>query len=141
MVQLTGAGHQRLECLKDKVQSSSCLENLDRFPLIVEAIGDKGLLEKVLMESKEGATILLLGFPYGKINYNFENIVAQGKTIVGSVGSTRKDFQWALSYLTQIDSEQFINKVLPLQDFDKAWDLHRSGKHLKILLKVGAKQS
>ena len=91
------------------------------------------------MESKEGATILLLGFPYGKINYNFENIVAQGKTIVGSVGSTRKDFQWALSYLTQIDSEPFINKVLPLQDFDKAWDLHRSGKYLKILLEAGAK--
>ena len=88
------------------------------------------------MESKEGSTLLLLGFPYGEISFNFENLVAHGKTIVGSVGSRSEDFRWALNQLNEIDYEFFIKEVMPLNDFDKAWELHRSGKHLKIILEV-----
>jgi threonine dehydrogenase-like Zn-dependent dehydrogenase/glycosyltransferase involved in cell wall biosynthesis len=126
----------RLEYLKNKATCRNDLVGLDDFPIIVEAVGDENILKKVLMESKEGSTLLLLGFPYGEISFNFENLVAHGKTIVGSVGSRSEDFRWALNQLNEIDYEFFIKEVMPLNDFDKAWELHRSGKHLKIILEV-----
>jgi len=126
----------RMEYLKNKATCRSDLIGLDEFPVIIEAVGDEVILKRVLMESKEGSTILLLGFPYGEINFNFENLVAHGKTVIGSVGSTSKDFQWAINQLDEIDYEFFVNEVMPLSDFGKAWDLHRSGKHLKVILEV-----
>jgi 2-desacetyl-2-hydroxyethyl bacteriochlorophyllide A dehydrogenase len=126
----------RLEFLKNKAICRKELAGLDEFPIIIEAVGHENILKKVLMESKEGATLLLLGFPYGEMNYNFENLVAQGKTVVGSVGSKSKDFRWALNQLGEIDYEFFVSEVMPLHDFEKAWELHRTGKHLKIILEV-----
>ena len=127
---------ERLRFLEDKVHRvSSVIYDLEKFDVIIEATGSKKVLEKILDESGFDSTILLLGFPYGDINYNFEKLVGDEKVIVGSVGAGEEDFKGALELLSKLDTEPFIQNIMPLSDFKKAWELHRSAKHLKILLK------
>ena len=126
----------RLELLKENIEVSNEIKNLNNFDLIVEAAGSVDALKSVLTQSRADSTILLLGFPYGDINYNFENIVGNEKFIVGSVGGASQDFKKALELLPQINTSHFTEKVLPLNEFLKAWELQRSLKYLKIILKV-----
>jgi 2-desacetyl-2-hydroxyethyl bacteriochlorophyllide A dehydrogenase len=126
----------RLNLLKNKVfKTYSLMDNLERFDVIIEATGSEVLLKKVLKHSKFDSTILLLGFPYGNIDYNFENLVGEEKVIIGSVGSEKEDFAQALKLLPQLDMAPFTQVVMPLENFEKAWQLHKTSKHLKILLK------
>lgn len=127
---------ERLEFLKDKTKAiSQNLDGLARFDLIIEATGSADVLRRVLPESRNDATLLLLGFPYGNINYNFENLVGQEKVIIGSVGGDGEDFDKALKLLPKLDTSHFTQMVLPLKEFQKAWVLHRSSKYLKVILK------
>ena len=103
--------------------------------MIIEATGSKDVLEKVLKESSLDSTILLLGFPYGDIEYNFEDIVGQEKVIIGSVGADSEDFDEAFNLLSDLDMVPFVQVVMPLKNFEEAWQAHKSLKHLKILLK------
>ncbi|MBI2626194.1 MAG: glycosyltransferase [Candidatus Nealsonbacteria bacterium] len=128
---------KRLDILKNKTKAvSQNMENLEKFDVIIEATGSKEVLEKILKESKSDAAILLLGFPYGSITYNFEDIPGKEKFIAGSVGGDKEDFDEALNFLPKIDTAAFTEKVMPLESFSEAWQLQRSSKCLKILLKV-----
>ena len=127
---------ERLELLKSKVtETRLSLNDLEKFNVIIEATGSKQVLEQILEESRLDSTILLLGFPYGNLNYNFENLVSREKVIVGSVGAEAVDFGKALKLLPKLDMTPFTQTVMPLEDFEKAWRLHRTSKHLKILLR------
>ena len=142
---LTHEGHKvtvfdknekRLELLKDKVLDTKTEVNgLEKFDILIEITGSKQVLEEVLKQSGFDKTILLLGFPYGDMNYNFEDLIGQEKVIVGSVGAEEIDFSSALNLLPKLDLTEFTKKVLPLSEFEKAWQLQRSGDYLKILLK------
>lgn len=127
---------RRLELLGKGIETCRELSELDRFSAIIETTGQTGVLKRVLSESRRDSTILLLGLPYGELHYNFESVVTQDKVIVGSVGSSGADFEWALGALPRLDVSPFVETVFPLGDFARAWDLHRTGKHLKILLKI-----
>lgn len=128
---------ERLEILKDNAKGAFReIEELQKFDVIIEATGSKEVLEKILKQSKNDSTILLLGFPYGNINYNFEDLVGQEKIIIGSVGGESQDFDEALKLLPKFDTASFTRKVLPLKEFSEAWQLHRSQKYLKIILAV-----
>jgi 2-desacetyl-2-hydroxyethyl bacteriochlorophyllide A dehydrogenase len=127
---------QRLKLLESRVKNTSTeIRNLGNFDAIIEATGSKDILERVIRESKGDGTIMLLGFPYGNISYNFEDLVGHEKVIAGSVGGEREDFLKALKLLPKLSMAPFTKVVLPLKEFDKAWELHRTGKYLKILLK------
>lgn len=142
---LAGQGHTvtvfdphmgRLALLKRLVEAvKPTLAGLEHFDVLIEATGSKEALERVLKDSRVDSTILLLGFPYGDIGYNFEDIVGREKVIVGSVGADWDDFAEALRLLPTLDTAPFIETILPLERFEEAWNLHRSGKHLKIMLK------
>jgi len=126
---------ERLCLLPDIANRTSTeLNDLNKFDVIVEATGSKDVLEKVLKESSLDSTILLLGFPYGDMEYNFEDIVGKEKVIIGSVGAESQDFRKALELLSDLDMIPFVQVVMPLQNFEKAWRAHKSLKHLKILL-------
>lgn len=125
---------ERLAVFNGEVSTSTSLDGLSRFDVLVEATGSSDVLTTLLQESRTGSRLLLLGFPYGNIEFNFEHVVAHEKTIVGSVGSTSADFQHALSVLPQLHLVPFLQTVLPLADYRRAWELHKTGKHLKILL-------
>ena len=119
-----------------KIDVSDDLTQLHGFEVLVEVTGDPDALDNILHESPTGATILLLGLPYAHRKFTFENIVAYDKTVVGSVGSTAKDFEEAISFLPELETSAFTEKILPLSDFEQAWGLARTGKHLKVMLKV-----
>ena len=126
----------RLEILKDKTEETNkSLHDLKKFDMVIECTGAKEVLETVIKESRLDSTILLLGFPYGEVHYNFEDVVGNEKVIMGSVGAEREDFVKALEILPTLDTVHFTENVLPLKDFKKAWDLHSSRKYIKLLLK------
>jgi 2-desacetyl-2-hydroxyethyl bacteriochlorophyllide A dehydrogenase len=126
---------ERLDLLKDTIKTSQKLNGLNKFDVIIEATGAADVLKRILEESRADATLLLLGFPYGNINYNFENLVGQEKVIIGSVGGAREDFKEALKLLPKLNTYPFTQQVLPLKEFSKAWKLQRTLKYLKIILK------
>lgn len=126
----------RLKHLESVVEStSSTLRDMQKFDLVLEATGSQGVLEQILKESRMDCTLLLLGFPYGDIHYNFEDVVGREKVIVGSVGAGREDFMRALEWLPRLNLDAFIRTTLPLEEFEKAWKYHKTSKDLKILLK------
>ena len=117
-----------------EIQTDQNLDDLARFDAIVEATGDPDALDTILTRSDAGTVILLLGLPYSRREFTFETIVGYDKTIVGSVGSTAKDFDAALATLPLIDTTKFAEKVLPLHEFKQAWNLSRTGAYLKVIL-------
>jgi threonine dehydrogenase-like Zn-dependent dehydrogenase len=118
------------------IQVSDRLKGLDEFEDLVEATGNPDALEAVLHSSPAGARILLLGLPYARREFSFESIVAYDKILVGSVGSAAKHFDMAIELLPQIQTDAFMQSVLPLSQFKKAWEVAKAGKYLKTLLKV-----
>ena len=96
------------------------------------------MLTSVLQQSRTGATMLLLGFPYGPHSFNFEQLVGYDKTVVGSVGSSREDFEGALATLPRLDLAPLLQSAYPLEEFKSAWNELRSRTRLKVMLKVDA---
>ena len=128
---------RRLEYLSDlNISGSTDLKELQAYDVLVEVTGDPDALEAILHSSPAGATILLLGLPYAHRQFTFEKIVAFDKTVVGSVGSSAKDFAEAINLLPQLVTTSFLEKILPMTEFQQAWDLARSNKYLKVILKI-----
>ena len=128
---------QRLSYLARRgISVEEDLQKIAHFDTIIEATGDAEALDAVLHRSKPGATILLLGLPYAKRDFSFESIVSYDKTIIGSVGSTSADFDEALRVLPDIDASAFFECIFPFEEFHQAWDIARSGKHLKVVLEI-----
>jgi len=119
-----------------KINVSDDLKQLQEYEVLVEVTGDPDALDNILHKSPTGATILLLGLPYAHRKFTFENIVAYDKTVVGSVGSTAKDFAEAISFLPHLETSAFFEKVLPLSEFKQAWELARTHKYLKLILEI-----
>lgn len=128
---------ERLTFLEGKVEKTfSELGPLSHFNVIIEATGSREALEHVLCETKVGSTLLLLGFPYGEVNFNFEDVVAREKDIVGSVGAGWEDFAKAIKLLPALDTAPFTQTVVPLEEFKKAWKMLRDGAAFKIILSL-----
>jgi 2-desacetyl-2-hydroxyethyl bacteriochlorophyllide A dehydrogenase len=129
---------RRLEYFSDlKISGSNNLAQLHEYEVLVEVTGDPDALGDILHNSPAGATILLLGLPYAHRQFTFEKIVAFDKTVVGSVGSSAKDFADAITLLPQLETASFFEKILPLSDFAHAWELTRSQNYLKVIFDVG----
>jgi 2-desacetyl-2-hydroxyethyl bacteriochlorophyllide A dehydrogenase len=118
------------------IKTTQDLRALVTFDAVVEATGDPDVLDTILRASAAGATILLLGLPYAKRDFSFETIVGYDKTVIGSVGSTERDFEEAVTALPQIDTKAFMEKMLPLSEFAQAWDICRARKSLKVILQI-----
>jgi 2-desacetyl-2-hydroxyethyl bacteriochlorophyllide A dehydrogenase len=132
----------RLDYLSDlKIRGANDLTQLHEYDVLVEVTGDPDALDGILLNSPAGATILLLGLPYAHRQFTFEKIVAFDKTVVGSVGSSAKDFDDAITLLPRLETTSFFEKILPLSDFGYAWELARSQKHLKVIFDVGGQNS
>jgi threonine dehydrogenase-like Zn-dependent dehydrogenase len=127
---------ERLNLFNGKISTSAELENLEKFEYLIEATGNQHVLSKILSQSTAGATILLLGLPYANQQFNFESIVAYDKTVVGSVGSSGKDFEEALKTLPQIDISPFVKSQFKLNEFTEAIQANRSHADLKIMLRI-----
>ncbi len=118
------------------IRTESTMPSLGEYEGLVEATGDPDSLTQMMRKSAPGVAILLLGLPYAKREFSFEDVVAYDKTIVGSVGSGRDDFQAAIKLLERLDLSVLTRTVLPLEKFLEAWEESRRGRRLKILLEV-----
>jgi 2-desacetyl-2-hydroxyethyl bacteriochlorophyllide A dehydrogenase len=103
---------------------------------IAEVTGHSGVLEALLGGVGVGRTVLLLGFPYGKLDLNPERLVAQDLSLLGSVGSGPADFQDALEILPSLSLDEFLKSTFPLEAYEEAWTTHERGKVLKVMLDV-----
>lgn len=112
---------------------------LGKFDAVVEATGDGDLLPRIVSETAPGATILLLGFPYGPRPISLEPLVAYDKTIVGAVGSGAEDFEEALAMMPAAVSA-FTRGMYAFADYAQAWRVARSGRYLKVALRIGGEQ-
>lgn len=127
----------RLEGIENRlIRGAEEIAGLEVFDLIIEATGRTEVLKKALSESSTGAKILLLGLPYSSFDFNFETVVSFDKTIAGSVGSSRADFDEAISLYTELNLTSLTKNIFPLEDYEKAWTLHREGKVTKAILKI-----
>jgi 2-desacetyl-2-hydroxyethyl bacteriochlorophyllide A dehydrogenase len=129
---------ERLRVLNGTLSTSSALEKLDQFDYFVEATGKQLVLSALLQQSRAGASLLLLGLPYSEQAFNFESLVAYDRTVVGSVGSTRRDFDEALAILPKIDTAPFLRAQFRLEDYENALEAARSRAVLKVMLAVDA---
>jgi threonine dehydrogenase-like Zn-dependent dehydrogenase len=118
------------------ISTDDDLRKLGEFEVLVEVTGDPDALSTLLQHSSPGASILLLGLPYAKREFSFEDLVAYDKTIIGSVGSGKEDFEAAISLLDQIDMTPLVETVLPLEKFREGWEHSRKGDRLKVILEV-----
>lgn len=126
----------RLKLLPTGIETSSSFDGVEESEFVIEATGNKSLLNALMEKLSTGSTLLLLGLPYGKHSFNFESIVAFDRTIVGSVGSNGTVFKEALEILPQLDVEPFVQHSYPLEKYEEAWSLARSGKVLKVMLRL-----
>ncbi len=120
------------------VKTDDQLSSLSGFDVIVEITGDPDVLDHALHHSPANATLLLLGLPYAKREFSFEAIAAYDKTVVGSVGSSREDFEDAIALLPSLRLDAFFKCVMPLYEFESAWEKSRQGDILKVILKISA---
>jgi threonine dehydrogenase-like Zn-dependent dehydrogenase len=106
------------------------------YDVVIEATGDRVALQEILTLSRPGATILLLGLPYARHEFTFEDIVAYDKAVVGSVGSTAEDFREAVRLLPHLPLDPLTAAVRPLAQFDQVWAAFHRREHLKVLLQA-----
>ena len=144
---LNGRGHQvtvydadpaRLDAFGGAVNTVNTLSGLPPFDWIIETTGKPKLLGSVLEEGTPGATLLLLGQQYSPMQCNFELLAAGDRCIVGSVGSTRRDFDDALGILPKLDTAPLVRATFPLQDYEKAFAAVRASNALRVLLTAEA---
>ena len=127
----------RLSNMRDsRILVSTEISDIGSFDYLIEATGKSEVLQRVLSESKTGAKILLLGLPYSSIDFNFENVVCFDKTIIGSVGSTRKDFLEAIEIFPQLDLSPLTQDLFPLEAYSEAWDKHAKCLVRKAIIEV-----
>jgi threonine dehydrogenase-like Zn-dependent dehydrogenase len=128
----------RLDFVSDGIATSQVFDGIDTFDWIIEATGDHGVLMTLLQKCATGSTMLLMGLPYGSHAFSFESMVAFDRSIVGTVGSSAADFDEALRTLPLMDTSCFLQKALPLTEFEKAWALVRARSVLKVMLQPDA---
>ncbi|HEY2163918.1 MAG TPA: alcohol dehydrogenase catalytic domain-containing protein, partial [Gemmatimonadaceae bacterium] len=126
----------RLSTLDGIATTSTQLTGLDSFDWLIEATGDQAALSQILHWSAPGATLLLLGLPYGNQEFSFESIVSFDRVVVGSVGSNGADFEAALGALPRLDLSSLLGATFPLERFEDAWAALRSRRHIKVMLQV-----
>lgn len=129
------AGRRRLAAAAG-LKTRGALTGLSEFDAIIEATGHPDALHAAIAGARAGASLLLLGFPYDERGFSFESLVARDQTLIGSVGSSSRDFDEALRLLRRLDTRPFRGAVFALKDYARAWASLRARRCLKTVLQV-----
>lgn len=112
--------------------------NGDGVEVLLEMSGSGSAIDTGLQMVRNGGTAALLGIPGDNINLNLaERIIFKGLTVLGING--RKMFEtWyqtqALVKGGRVDLRPIITHILPFREYDRAFELMRSGEAAKIVL-------
>ena len=112
----------------------------DGVDVLLEMSGSGQAIDSGLRMVRNGGRAALLGIPSDAVNINLaERIIFKGLTVLGING--RRMFEtWyqtqALVRSGRVDLRPIITHVLPLERFDEAFALMKSGEAAKIVLDV-----
>jgi threonine 3-dehydrogenase len=105
--------------------------------VILEFSGSKHAIIDETKYIRKGGSIVVAGLPSGEIGLNFEDIFYSGVNMYGISGRelyrTWNIMQGLLD--AGLDVKECISDVLPLEDFEKGFELIKSGKALKVLFR------
>ncbi|MHB8145823.1 MAG: L-threonine 3-dehydrogenase [Vulcanimicrobiaceae bacterium] len=106
--------------------------------VLLEMSGSGSAIDSGLQMVRNGGTAALLGIPSDSININLaERIIFKGLTVLGINGRTMFETWYQTQALVKsgrVDLRPIITHVLPFQQFDRAFELMRSGEAAKIVL-------
>ena len=120
------------------VDEVKALTNGDGVDVLLEMSGSGAAIDAGLQMVRNGGTAALLGIPSDAVNINLaERIIFKGLTVLGING--RRMFEtWyqtqALVKSGRVDLGSIVTHVLPYTQFDRAFELMRSGEAAKIVL-------
>jgi threonine 3-dehydrogenase len=123
------------EGLVDDIKARTGGDGVD---VLLEMSGSGVAIDNGLQMVRNGGTAALLGIPSDNISINLaERIIFKGLTVLGING--RRMFEtWyqtqALVKSGRVDLRPIITHVLPWTDYDRAFELMRSGEAAKIVL-------
>lgn len=132
---------ERLKALGGAVATSQSWKDIAQFEWFVESTGAPDTISSLLQDAPPGATVLLLGRPPADQVFGVASLLAHDRSIVGSIGSTRRDFEDALAMLPSIDAQPFLRAAYPLAKYEEAFASARSRMVLKVMLTADASAS
>jgi threonine dehydrogenase-like Zn-dependent dehydrogenase/GT2 family glycosyltransferase len=109
---------------------------LEQYEYVIECTGVAQVAQELVQRTGTGSSTLFLGFPYAPITWNIEQLVAQDKRFVGSVGSDYEAFEAAIQLLPSLNLAPFNETILDLRDWESAYRLHETKRSLKVKLAV-----
>lgn len=128
----------RLDLLQDiAIETKTTENNYTPYSHIIECTGTSKMANTILKRSAPASSMLLLGLPYDTQAVDLENIVSLDKRIVGTVGSNRKNFEDAIQMAPSLNLETFNKAIFEFEQWESAWDSHRSKNDLKVKIKIG----
>lgn len=112
--------------------------NGDGVDVLLEMSGSGAAIDAGLQMVRNGGTAALLGIPSDAVNINLaERIIFKGLTVLGVNGRRMFETWYQTQSLVKsgrIDLRAIITHVLPYTQFDRAFELMRSGEAAKIVL-------
>jgi threonine 3-dehydrogenase len=138
LAETLGADRTFLSSQTGLVEQIKELTNGDGADVLLEMSGSGVAIDQGLQMVRNGGTAALLGIPSDNVNINLaERIIFKGLTVLGING--RRMFEtWyqtqALVKSGRVDLSPIITHVLPYTEFDRAFELMRTGEAAKIVL-------
>lgn len=108
----------------------------EQYDVVIEAAGVKDAVEQSVQIVKQGGSVILIGLT-PEATLPIIQIVRNEVTILGSIiYNFPEDFTKCITYLQNEDFNvlPIISKVIPLKDFEKAYNCAVSGECGKILI-------
>lgn len=106
------------------------------FSTVIDASGNIAAARQCIDLADNGATILWAAV-YGKdVEIGVSPFLMYAKELtITSTFVSPYSFPRALNMLPKLELDALITDIVPLQDIKKAFDLHKAGKSIKILIK------
>jgi len=103
-----------------------------------EATGNPKAVEQAVSMTKKGGKVVLVGVHSKPLErFNIHNVVSNEKIILGCWTHTSSTWDLALSLLStgKVKADPIITHVLPLEEFEKGFNLLRTREAIKVLMK------
>lgn len=108
----------------------------ETFDVVIEAAGVKASVEQAMQMVTPGGALVAIGITTEPVNFPSIHVVRDEITIYGTIIYTRADFLEAIGYLqdSSFNIAPVLSKIMPLTEFQKAYDDAMSGNFAKIAL-------
>jgi L-iditol 2-dehydrogenase len=106
------------------------------FDVVVEAAGVRQSVEQAIQLVKPGGALVAIGITADPVNFPVIHIVRNEITIFGTIIYTLNDFAAALELLSDssFSIEPVLSKIVPVTEFQQAYEDALSGNFAKIIL-------